>query len=68
MSYRYLQSVDRMREEIEETWEVRDLVNAISHKPKLRYNLDLIIHELATHICHDRRRDIQEYHAECRTH
>lgn len=66
MTYRYnTDDVDLMVEEIEETWDVRDLASAISHKPRLRFNLDIILHELATNIIHDRRRDIQEYHAEC---
>lgn len=68
MSYRYLQSIDRMCEEIEETWTVRDLIDTLKatrSRNRLRFNLDTVIHEVATHIYHAHKRDIEEARAEC---
>ena len=68
MSYHYIQSIDQMHEEIEETWEVRDLLDAIKRTgnySRLRYNLDTILREVATNECLARQRDKQEYQAEC---
>lgn len=68
MTYAYIQSIDQMQEEIEETWTVRELLDSLkstTNRSRLRYNLDLIVHEVATNVIRVRKRDKQEYLAEC---
>lgn len=60
--------VDQMIDEIEETWTVRDLLDALHRHTRLRYNLDVIIHDCAAHIIRTRRHDREEYFAECQAH